>query len=72
MKKANLEYNISLSHVEISGVESECPWFAPPLRIFSVNAELGSFFCPIFPPATRVLFSWRILPSDRDLLNNDL
>lgn len=71
-KQANLEYSISLSQVEISGVESHSPWFTPPLSTFSVNAERGSFFCPIFLFATGVLFSLRILPSDKDLLNNDL
>lgn len=72
VKQANLAYDMSLSQVEISEVESDRSLFAPSWSVFSANAELDKFSCRIFVPDTGVLFSQRMFPSDRDLLIVDL
>lgn len=71
-KAANLEYDMSLSQVEISGVESQRPLAPPCWCILGGNAEFSNSFCPTVQLDTAMLPSHRILPSDRDLLINDL
>lgn len=56
---------MSLSHVEISGVESERPLLTP------CSLEKG-LLCPTLLTATSESLSQRRLPSDSDLLMNDL
>lgn len=70
-KETNLASDISLSEVEISGVDSDRP-LAFDWRTLSESDELGSFLCPPLQADTGVLLSQRMFPSDSDLLMIDL
>lgn len=57
---------MSLSQVEISGVDPERPLLTP----CSIS-DIG-LLCPTLVAVTSESLSWRRLPSDSDLLKNDL
>lgn len=68
----HLEYEMSFSHVEISGVEPHRPSTSDSCLMLGCSAELTSVFDPESLSETFFWLSHRILPSDRDLLMNDL
>lgn len=63
---------MSFSQVEISGVESHRPLTFDSCCTLEGSAEEATLFGPASQPETGVWLSRRILPSDRDLLINDL
>lgn len=70
-EEINLEYK-ALSHAEISGAESERPVISSACGSLEGTAELRVSLCPKLQAGAGVLLSHRILPSDSDLLINDL